>query len=46
MISSRVLNDRFFYQEGNASGTNGFRWVAGVGAGSREKIVAGRCGVD
>ena len=23
-----------------------FRWVAGVGAGSREEIVARRCGVD
>ena len=26
-----------------ASGKNGFRWVAGVGAGSREKRVARRC---
>ena len=30
-MSSRVVNERFFYYEGSASGKNGFRWVAGVG---------------
>ena len=40
------LNERFFYQEGSASGKNWFRWVAGVGAGGREKRVARRCRVD
>ena len=28
------------------SGKNGLRWVADVGAGSREKRVARRCGVN
>ena len=45
-MSSRILNERFFYLEGSASGKNGFRWVAGIEAGSREKRVARRCGVD
>ena len=45
-MSSRILNERFFYLEGSASGKNGFRWVADVGAGSREKRIAGRCVVD
>ena len=45
-MSSRVVNEMFLYKEGSAFGKNGFRWVAGAGAGSREKRVAGRCGID
>ena len=45
-MSSRVLNERFFYKEGSASSENGFRWVSGVGAGSREERVTRRCEVD
>ena len=40
-MSSRVLNESFFYWEGSDSGKNMFRWVAGVGGRSREKRVAG-----
>ena len=42
----RITNERFFHEEGSASGRNGFGWVAGIGAGSREKRVARRCGVE
>ena len=45
-MGSRILNERFFYYESSAFCKNEFRWVAGVGAGSREKRLARGCGVD
>ena len=45
-MSGKITNGRFFYQQSGASSKNGFRWVAGVGAGSRENKVARSCGVN